>query len=144
MTMLVQCIYMYMLMRDTKGMYKEANKAIQSKYNTPKAGIFPKKYELPRVGFKPTTFHTHRECTGTCTVYYRYLHAHAEFTTGTCTCTCRVYYRYMYMHMQSLLQVHVHVYTCTCRVYYRYIQAHAELTISSIPVAVDRPICPVR
>ena len=58
------CIYMflmYTLMRDEKGRKKETSKLYKQQtkqHSTPKAITFPKKNELPLVGFEPTTLHT--------------------------------------------------------------------------------------
>ena len=53
------CIVLWIenvLMRDEEGRKKEASKVKQ--HSTPKVVIFPKKNELPRVGFEPKTLHT--------------------------------------------------------------------------------------
>ena len=47
------------LMRDEEGRKKEASKVKQTKYSTPKAVTFPKKNELPRMRFEPTTLYIH-------------------------------------------------------------------------------------
>ena len=93
----------------------QTNKAKQ--HSTPKAVTFPRKNELPRVGFEPTILHT--------LDMYMYMYISCGSEPWICTCTCSFlcflpFRATMYMEIYRLPMAHMHNCTSTMHVQYMY------------------------
>ena len=91
--------------KEERSKQDQTNNEAAKQHSTPKVVAFPKKNELPRVGFEPTTLHSrqsalpwsYQDCSaGWAQISHLIVHLMNRLTNSVCTCKCSWFFSVLF------------------------------------------------